>query len=118
MSKGYYKTEQILVDTKSHDEYVYHDNGEVLYESHFIEPVYEEKQVWVEYTEQELLEQEMSQCENWFANIYTYQEQKYRRLIALNIPDDDGVSAEQKLLELYNEAEIKRKRIQELEKLI
>lgn len=52
---------------------------------------------------------------NWFETEYTYKEQKYRRLIALNKTDDDGVDCQTKLTALYEEAEIKRKRIQELE---
>ena len=52
---------------------------------------------------------------DWFETEYTYKEQKYRRLIALNKPDDDGIDCQIKLTALYEEAEIKRKRIQELE---
>lgn len=51
----------------------------------------------------------------WFDTIYAYQEQKFRRLMALNKTDDDGVSAEEKLNALYLEAEEKRARIQALE---
>lgn len=54
----------------------------------------------------------------WFDTIYAYQEQKFRRLMALNKTDDDGVSAAEKLNALYLEAEEKRKQIQELEKEI
>lgn len=54
----------------------------------------------------------------WFKHDYASKEQKYRRLIALNKLDDDGVSANGKLNTLYKEAEIKRARIQELEALI
>lgn len=51
----------------------------------------------------------------WFDTIYAYQEQKFRRLIALNKTDDDGVSAAEKLNALYLEAEEKRAHIQALE---
>ena len=54
----------------------------------------------------------------WFGRTYTYKEQKYTRLKALNKADDDGISASEKLNQLYEEAEIKRARIQELEKLL
>ena len=54
----------------------------------------------------------------WFGRTYAYKDQKYRRLIALNKADDDGISASEKLNQLYEEAEIKRARIQELEKLL
>ena len=53
----------------------------------------------------------------WFDREYGYKEQKLRRLIALNKLTDDGKDASKALIELYNEAEEKRKRIQELEKL-
>lgn len=61
---------------------------------------------------------ELTELKTWFADVYTYQEQKYHRLNALNKLDDDGIQANVKLLTLYEEAEIKRKRIQELELLI
>lgn len=51
----------------------------------------------------------------WFDTIYAYQEQKFRRLMALNKTDDDGVSAAEKLNALYLEAEEKRAQIQALE---
>lgn len=59
---------------------------------------------------------EYLELKEWFTNVYAYQEQKYRRLSVLKISDDDGVDPVIKLQELYNEAEIKRKRIQQLEK--
>lgn len=62
--------------------------------------------------------EEKSQIEAWFSDFYTKHEQKYRRLYTLNKNDDDGVSGYDKLIQLYNEAENKRKRIQELEVLI
>lgn len=51
----------------------------------------------------------------WFNNNYTYKEQKYRRLITLNLVCDDGSNPNDKLLQLYEEAERNRRRIQELE---
>lgn len=78
----------------------------------------------VEITEQEYNEytanrqklfDEMLELSDWFDGYYAVHEQKYRRLIALNKPDDDGVNAADKLTALYEEAEIKRRRIQELE---
>ena len=61
---------------------------------------------------------EYHELKSWFNDIYTYKEQKYRRLIALNKLDDDGVDGQTKLTALYEEAEINRARIQELEKLL
>jgi len=55
---------------------------------------------------------------NWFNNEYAYKEQKYRRLIHLNKQDDDGVSATERLSELYSVAETKRARIQMLENIL
>ena len=49
----------------------------------------------------------------WFDNDYTRKEQKYRRLIALG-----DISVEPLLLALYQEAEVKRARIQELEVIV
>ena len=69
-------------------------------------------------TQQELYQLEYNELKYWFDKTYAYKEQKYRRLIALNKADDDGISAETKLNELYAEAETKRLRIQELEKII
>lgn len=66
--------------------------------------------------ENEML-QELWQLQTWFNVYYTQHEQKYNRLIALNKQDDDGIDGNTKLINLYNEAEIKRARIQELEKL-
>ncbi len=64
------------------------------------------------------LVQEKISLTDWFDGYYAAHEQKYRRLIALNKPDDDGVSASEKLTALYNEAEEKRVKIQELEQLL
>lgn len=50
----------------------------------------------------------------WFNTYYTEHEQKYRRLHSLNALCDDGSKPYDKLLELYKEAEEKRKQIQEL----
>ena len=54
---------------------------------------------------------------NWFETEYTQKEQKYRRLIALGIMCDDGSFPQMRLEELYVEAEVKRKRIQEIESM-
>lgn len=68
------------------------------------------------YTDSEKAEIEINEMKIWFDVEYCYKEQKYRRLMALNKKDDDGVDANVKLLELYEEAENKRALIQELEK--
>ena len=61
---------------------------------------------------------EIAELKTWFDTIYTKQEQKLRRLITLKILCDDGQRPEDKLITLYNEAERKRKHIQELEAII
>lgn len=66
----------------------------------------------------ELAQIEIEELKSWFDNDYTYKEQKYRRLIALGKTDDDGIDAQTKLSGLYQEAETKRARIQELELLL
>lgn len=54
----------------------------------------------------------------WFNSVYSYKEQKFRRLTALNKNDDDGVNPQTKLTMLYEEAETKRARIQVLEDIL
>lgn len=72
----------------------------------------------IDYKSPQKFIEEKYQIEAWFSDFYTKHEQKYRRLYTLNLNDDDGISGYNKLIQLYNEAEIKRKRIQELEILI
>lgn len=66
-------------------------------------------------TEKQLAEIEIESLKNWFKTYYAEHEQKYRRLYTLNVMCDDGSSPYQALIQLYNTAEINRKRIQELE---
>ena len=63
-------------------------------------------------------EEQISEHKLWFDEKYGYQEQKYRRLIAINQPCDDGTDPNEKLISLYKEAETRRKDIQRLELLI
>ena len=65
-------------------------------------------------TEEEKKAQRIAELKSWFEIEYSYKEQKYRRLLALDKTDDDGIAAEIKLRDLYLEAEEKRKQIQEL----
>lgn len=74
--------------------------------------------VYIPFTPKELMENEMADLKYWFNNYYTIQEQKLRRLETLNILTDNGEIPHDALLNLYNEAETKRSRIQELEVLI
>ena len=52
----------------------------------------------------------IKELKEWFNNYYTIHEQQYRRLHTLG-----DTSAYDKLIALYNEAETKRKQIQDLE---
>ena len=72
----------------------------------------------IEHTEDIKNQNEIENLKSWFTNDYTIHEQKYRRLYTLGLNDDDGLSGYNKLIQLYNEAEIKRARIQELERLL
>lgn len=69
-------------------------------------------------SETEKLQIEMNELKSWFNTYYTEHEQKYRRLITLNKADDDEIDGQTKLITLYEEAEQKRARIQELESRI
>ena len=78
----------------------------------------EDIQVFIPYTEAELLKIKndniIKSYKERFNTYYTEHEQKYRRLHSLNALCDDGSKPYDKLLELYKEAEEKRKQIQEL----
>ena len=63
-------------------------------------------------------EKEIEDLKLWFDIFYTEHEQKYRRLIALNKLTDDNKSPNQELMYLYNVAEEKRLRLQQLENAI
>lgn len=66
----------------------------------------------------EKLQIEMNELKNWFNTYYTEHEQKYRRLNTLKQLTDELEDPYNKLVELYQIAEIKRKRIQEIEVLL
>ena len=68
--------------------------------------------------QQELPQRELLELKYWYDNYYTQHEQKYRRLHTLGKTTDEGKNPYNELINLYNEAEIKRARIQELERLL
>ena len=74
--------------------------------------------VYKPYTQKELYQQELNMLTEWYDIYYTQHEQKYRRLHSLSKLTDEGTDPYDELINLYNEAEIKRARIQELEGLI
>ena len=69
-------------------------------------------------SETDKLQNEINELKNWFNTYYTEHEQKYRRLNTLKQLTDELEDPYNKLLELYQEAERKRKRIQEIEVLL
>lgn len=69
-------------------------------------------------TDAEILEEEIKDLKLWLDTYYARHEQKYRRLKTLGILTDEGKDPYNELINLYNEAEIKRARIQELERLL
>lgn len=68
--------------------------------------------------ENEKLLSELEQLYYWFDIDYTRKTQKYNRLIALQKLDDSGENPTALLNALYAEAEVKRKRIQDLKEVI
>ena len=69
-------------------------------------------------TEQELAQNEHYSLVEWFDIEYARKEQKLRRLHTLGKITDNGANPYNELINLYNEAETKRARIQELERLL
>lgn len=69
-------------------------------------------------SKQELAQKELLELKYWYDNYYTQHEQKYRRLHSLGKLTDEGKDPYSELINLYNEAEIKRARIQELERVL
>ncbi len=88
------------------------DNDEITGEMRFVVTDYPKP------TELENNKIEYMTLVNWFDNEYAYKEQKYRRLINLQKLDDDGSLPNEKLSQLYQMAETKRARIQELESIL
>lgn len=56
MEKGYYKTTQVLVGYDERDIEHKDEKGNLLYTEHIKEPIYETKQEYVAYTQDEILE--------------------------------------------------------------
>lgn len=69
-------------------------------------------------TEKNTLSNELNELLTWFDIFYAQHEQKYRRLHTLNKLTDDEKDPYNELINLYNEAEIKRSRIHEIEALL
>ena len=133
LTKGYLKNDRLITKTippqeeiqeKFHYEFKEYPNGgkdrikiiDVPHQNKKPETYeYEEIQIFIPYTQKQLAENEIFKLKDWFESEYSYKEQKFRRLIALNKLDDDGIDAKTKLTELYIEAESKRIKIQMLE---
>ena len=69
-------------------------------------------------TEREVAQNEYYMLVEWFDVEYARKEQKLRRLHSLGKLTDEGKDPYNELINLYNEAETKRARIQELERLL
>ena len=130
-TKGYIKDDKILlkhidkVEEQGHYETIkeYANGGKDM--AYIIDrpaveeqDIYEDIKVFIPYTNDELILIEINNLKGWYDNYYTQHEQKYRRLHSLGKLTDDGKDPYNELINLYNEAEIKRARIQELEVLI
>ena len=56
METGYFKEEEFIIDYKEYDLEYKDKDGNILYIEHIKEPIKEVKKIWVEYTEDEILE--------------------------------------------------------------
>lgn len=78
--------------------------------------------IYIKYTEKEQkihdANEEIDTLKNWFETEYSHKQEKLLRLIRLNKFTDDGTLPKDALMALDYEAERKRKRIQELEKIV
>lgn len=130
-TKGYLKADKILlkhidkVEEQGHYETIkeYENGGkDIAYviDKPAVEEqdIYEDIKVFIPYTNNELNLIEINNLKGWFENYYSQHEQKYRRLRTLGKTTDEGADPYNELINLYNEAEIKRARIQELERLL
>lgn len=130
-TKGYLKADKILlkhidkVEEQGHYETIkeYENGGKDI--AYVIDKpavdeqdIYEDIKVFIPYTNIELSLMEIINLKYWYDNYYTQHEQKYRRLHSLGKLTDEGKDPYNELINLYNEAEIKRARIQELERLL
>ena len=130
-TKGYLKADKILlkhidkVEEEGHYETIkeYANGGkDIAYviDKPAVEEqdIYEDIQVFIPYTKNDLILNEINNIKSWYENYYSQHEQKYRRLHTLGVKTDEGKDPYDELINLYNEAEIKRARIQELERLL
>lgn len=118
-SKGYLDiVERKIGQRESLTEIKENEDGSVTTITYPSLDITEQVEVFIPYTQVQIKRNEMNDIKYWFDTVYGYQEEKYRRLVALNKTDDDGVSAAEKLNALYLEAEEKRAQIQALEAAI
>lgn len=118
-SKGYLDiVERKIGQRESLTEIKENEDGSVMTITYPSLDITEQVEVFIPYTQVQIKRNEMNDIKYWFDTVYGYQEEKYRRLVALNKTDDDGVSAAEKLNALYLEAEEKRAQIQALEAAI
>lgn len=63
----------------------------------------------------DILYTQIGELKRWFDFEYSYKEQKFRRLNTLQLKTDEGTDPYIELINLYQEAEINRRKLQELE---
>lgn len=90
------------------------NNGQIIVENEQGIPVLKPNEL----TERELAQNEHYSLVEWFDVEYARKEQKLRRLHTLGKLTDEGKDPYNELINLYNEAETKRARLQELERLL
>lgn len=83
-----------------------------------IEPDEKGRRFTIVKNEDNSLLNELYELRIWFDNYYSQHSEKYLRLMRLNKFTDDGTLPKDALMALDYEAERKRKRIQELEKIV
>lgn len=107
MEKGYFKEVKTLVDYEYKEIEHYDDNNKLLYIENLKIPIYETKEVWIEYTQKELYLQEMNDLKNLLFQ-YDYKTSKYV----------DGEYTQKEWDNIVKERKQIRTRIRELEKLL
>ena len=111
MKTGRFDYEEIITGYKEYD--VEHKDyvGNLLYTEHIKEPIKETKETWMEYTQQELYENELSDLMKWFDE-YDLQVKQYNRCKRL------GVEFDKNIKDLDDLAVVNAKRIKELRELL
>lgn len=128
LTLGFLKPDRLVISEEQQEEFHYeekhYDNGGVakymVVDKPYKPAEYEEIEVYVLYTEEELKQNKLNELTNWFDTIYpTYEQMLVRRKtlgIEDNIVDEFRNKTYHNLIELYEEAEVVAKEIRELRK--